>query len=261
MKICGIDVGGTSLKAAVVDAKKGTISGKTVRIETGLDTNVAKLVRSIRQALDALSWDGPVGVGFPGVVRHGRVFTAANLNKKFVGCDLQAVLERETGQGVRVLNDADAAGLAEVRFGVGRGFEGTIMVLTLGTGIGSALFCDGHLYANSEFGHLPIKGRSAEKLVAASVRTQRNLSWKAWGGRLNNYINIMETVLAPELIILGGGVSENYDNFRKYIITEARIEPALLRNGAGIIGAAVGFLALRGVEPSKKHRAVRPPAK
>lgn len=239
MKILGIDIGGSALKGAPVDTKTGKLLGERFRVETPTRVSPERMAEIVREIAAHFKWRGPIGVGFPGVIQKGVVITAANLDKRFVGLDLEAFFAKATGCRVRVLNDADAAGIAEMRFGAGKGKTGTVLLLTLGTGVGSALFYRGVLYPNTELGHLPLKGRDAEKWVAASVRKARDLSWHHWGKRLDSYIAVLEAILWPELIILGGGVSAKSENFFKYLKRTTPIVPAEFLNEAGIVGAAL----------------------
>jgi polyphosphate glucokinase len=238
MNILGIDIGGSALKGAPVDTVTGRLLAERYRIETPELLTPAKMARSIAELAARFEWTGPVGVGFPGVIFGPRILTSANLHKDFIGCDGVKLFSKAVGRPVALINDAAAAGLAEMRFGAGRGFMGKALLLTLGTGVGSALFYRGTLMP-CELGHLPIKGKSAEKRVAASAKEQKDLSWEEWGGRLDKYIAILETILWPELIIIGGGVSAKNDKFFKYIHTRAKLVPAEFFNESGIVGAAL----------------------
>jgi polyphosphate glucokinase len=226
MKILGIDIGGSALKGVPVDIKSGKLLDAPFRIETPIHFH----------------WSGPIGVGFPGVVNDGIVRTSANLDKRFVDTDLERLLKKTTGCRVHVLNDADAAGIAEMRFGAGKKHLGKVLLLTLGTGIGSALFYRGVLFPNTELGHLPLKNLAAEKWAAASIRKAEELSWRDWGKRLDSYLTVLETVLTPDLFILGGGVSARNAKFFKYLKRHTPIVPAKFLNEAGIVGAAIGAM-------------------
>jgi len=239
MKVLGIDIGGSAVKGAPVDTETGKFLAERFRVETPELITPRRMAAVVVEIAHHFDWHGPIGVGFPGVVQGTTVRTAANLHPGFVDCDLGKLLGNATHCPVLVTNDADAAGLAEMRFGAGKGVQGAVLLLTLGTGVGSALFYRGVLYPNTELGHLPLKGRSAEKLVSAAVRKSSGLSWVEWGKRLNNYILILEKILWPELIIVGGGVSSKSDKFFKYLKTRAPVVPAKLLNGAGIVGAAL----------------------
>ena len=183
-------------------------------------------------------WRGQVGIGFPGVIHGGAILTSAHLDEKFIGCGGIRLFSRAIRLRVAITNDAAAAGLAEMSFGAGRRFGGKALMLTLGTGVGSALFFRGQLFP-CELGHLQMDGRAAEKRVAASVKHRKDLSWKEWGGRLSRYVGILEDIIWPELIIIGGGISAKHEKFFKYVKPRARMVPAEFLNEAGIVGAAL----------------------
>jgi polyphosphate glucokinase len=238
MKALGIDIGGSALKGAPVDLTTGKLLAERVRVDTPEPLTPAQTARAAAEIVAKFRWRGPVGIGFPGVIHGPRILTSANLDKAFIGCDGQKLFSRAIGRPVGLINDAAAAGLAEMKFGAGRGFLGKALLLTLGTGVGSALVYRGVLVP-CEFGHLPINGKSAEKFVAASVREKKDLSWEAWGGALNDYLAILERILWPELIIIGGGVSAKHRKFFPYLKTRAKLVPAEFFNEAGIVGAAL----------------------
>lgn len=238
MNVLGIDIGGSAVKGAPVDTKTGRLLGERFRIETPKPLPPKKLAEAIAEIAAEFRWHGPIGVGFPGVVHGSRILTCANLHKDFIGCDGGKLFAQATGSHVAVTNDAAAAAMAEMKFGAGRDFTGKALILTLGTGVGSAIAFQG-VVVPCEFGHLPWKGDSAEKRVAASIRDRENLSWHKWGKRLSEYIDILETIIWPELIIVGGGVSAKHDKFFKYIKTRAKLVPAEFYNEAGIVGAAL----------------------
>jgi polyphosphate glucokinase len=185
-------------------------------------------------------WRGPIGIGFPGVIHGSRILTSANLHKDFIGCDAGKLFSRATRCRVTLTNDAAAAALAEMRFGAGQNFPGKVLLLTLGTGIGSSV-CYHGMVVPCEFGHLPIRGKSAERFVSASARKRRGLSWKDWGKELGDYVHILEKALWPELIIIGGGVSSKSRKFFRFVKPRARMVPAKFLNEAGIVGAALSF--------------------
>jgi polyphosphate glucokinase len=187
------------------------------------------------------NWKGPVGIGFPAVIREGRIGAVGNLGDVWSGQNGTAIFRRATGCRVCLINDADAAGLAEMRFGAGRGHQGTVLLLTFGTGIGSALFHGGDLFPNAELGHIPWRGKAFERYAAASVRKRARLDWQEWSQRLNTYFEVVERLVSPDLIILGGGVSKKSDKFLKYLRARAKIVPAKLHNDAGIVGAAMAW--------------------
>jgi len=239
MDVLGIDIGGSAVKGAPVDTLTGKLLAERFRIETPDKPSPQSMGALIAKIAKQFNWRGRIGVGFPGVVQGATVRTSANLNKKFIDCDLGALVTKATKCRTSVINDADAAGLAEMRYGAGRGQKGAVLMLTLGTGVGSAMFWRGRLQPNTELGHLPLKGKSAEKYISASARRLRDLSWKEWGTELGDYVRTLEKLLWPDLIIIGGGVSDKHDKFFKYLKTRARLAPAQFFNDAGIVGAAL----------------------
>jgi polyphosphate glucokinase len=239
MKALGIDIGGSALKGAPVDTKTGKLLAERMRIETPEPLSPAKMAEAIAEMARHFTWRGPIGVGFPGVIEDATIWTSANLHPKFVGCDGAKLFGKATGCPVHMINDAAAAGIAEMRFGAGRGFMGKALILTLGTGVGSCLAYQG-VVVPLELGHFPWKGgKSAEKHVAASVREEKDLAWDEWGGRLNDYIQVLEALIWPERIIIGGGVSAKHAKFFKYLKTHAKVVPAEFFNQAGIVGAGM----------------------
>lgn len=240
-RVMGIDIGGTGVKAAVVDVTTGEMVTKRERLPTPRPATPSAVIGTIKKLKGRLDWNGPVGCGFPGLVKGGTVKRAPNLDPSWVGVELLRRLETELGVSLLAVgNDADAAGLAEFRFGAGKNVDGTVVVITLGTGIGSAIFHDGALLPDTEMGHIEFQGKPAEKRVAESVREKKNMSWKKWGQRLNAYLAHLEYFLGADLFILGGGVSKKSDKFFSYLTdVTCRVEPARLGNAAGIIGAAM----------------------
>jgi polyphosphate glucokinase len=236
----GIDFGGSGIKGAPVDLEKGEFAAERVRIDTPQPASpeaVAKVFSELLGRFD--DSDGPVGVTVPGVVRRGVVHSAANIDKGWIGEDADKLFTDATGRDVHVVNDADAAGLAEVRYGAAKGRGGLVIVTTLGTGIGSALVYDGVLVPNSELGHLEIDGHDAESRAASSVREREDLSWEDWARRLTTYYRTLEDLFSPELFVVGGGVSKKADKFLPLIDIETEIIAATLLNAAGIVGAAL----------------------
>jgi polyphosphate glucokinase len=236
----GIDFGGSGIKGAPVDLEKGDFAAERVRIDTPQPATpqaVAKVFSELLGRFD--DSDGRVGVTVPGVVKHGVVHSAANIDKHWIGEDADKLFTDATGRDVHVVNDADAAGLAEVRYGAAKGRGGLVIVTTLGTGIGSALVYDGVLVPNSELGHLEIDGHDAEKRAASSAREREDLSWEEWAARLTTYYRKLEDLFSPELFVVGGGVSKKADKFLPLIDIETEIIPAELLNAAGIVGAAL----------------------
>ncbi len=237
---CGVDFGGTGIKAAPVDLGTGCFAAERSRVPTPQPSTPDAVARVLVELLDHFpDADGPVGVTVPGVVRHGVVHSAANIDHAWLGTDADALFTRTTGRDVHVLNDADAAGLAEVRYGAARGRRGTVLVTTLGTGIGSALVHDGVLVPNFELGHLEIDGHHAEKRAANSAREEEELSWAEWAGRLQTYYRTLERLFSPDLFVVGGGVSKKSEQFLGLLDLETEIVAASLLNRAGIIGAAL----------------------
>lgn len=238
MPVLGIDIGGSGIKAALVDSEKGAVLTAPLAVATPHPATPQALAAEVAQLVSRLAWQGRVGIGFPAVIRAGVVGTAANIDNSWIGVDAVELFGSVVPGACVVLNDADAAGLAEMRFGAGRGNEATVLVLTLGTGIGSALFYRQQLFPNLELGSFPLKGMAAEEYAAAAVRLRENLSWQEWGGRLNQFFGQVERLLAPDMIIIGGGVSQRSASFFPYLQTRATLVPAHLLNHAGIVGAA-----------------------
>jgi polyphosphate glucokinase len=238
--VLGIDIGGTGIKAAPVDTATGQLMAARQKLGTPQPATPAGVAKVVGQLVQDFKWDGPVGITFPGVVVGGVIYTAANMDPSWIGVDAAKLFGSETKLAVTVLNDADAAGVAEMRFGAGKGVQGTVLLLTLGTGIGSALFIDGLLVPNTEFGHIEIRGKDAEKRASEHAREEHDLSWGDWAGRVDEYLEQMEALLSPGLIIIGGGVSRKSDKFLPYLTRlRAKVVPASLHNDAGIVGAAM----------------------
>ncbi len=235
----GIDVGGSGIKAASVDCATGALLQERLRIETPTPATPETVLEVIKALVKHFSWKGPIGCGFPAVIVKGCIKTAANIDSSWLGVNGEELFSKATELPVRMVNDADAAGLAEFRFGAGLGQSGVTLLLTLGTGIGSALFHDGVLVPNTEFGHLEFKGAQAEKFVAASIRKKEDLSWSEYGGRLNEYLGHLDRVFSPDLILLGGGISKKFEKYSEYLVLNTKVMPARLENQAGIIGAAI----------------------
>ena len=240
----GVDVGGSGVKVGAVDVDTGELVGERRRVATPQPSTPAAVVRVIARLVDRIAQaagapDAPVGVGVPSVVIDGVTKSAANVDAGWVDFDARKALIEAIGRPVRVLNDADAAGLAEMRFGAGFGVAGTVFVLTLGTGLGSGMFLDGRLVPNTELGHMEIRGRDAERRSAAVARTRRGLSWKAWTADLDEHLHAIDQLFSPDLIILGGGVSKSADRFLGRLTVRPPVVAAVLRNDAGIVGAAM----------------------
>jgi polyphosphate glucokinase len=235
----GIDIGGSGMKAAPIDITTGELLAPRLRIETPSSASPAAMIPVVARLLEHFAWEGPVGITYPGVVRQGSTLTAANLHPDWVGLDAAGVFADLIGHRPIVVNDADAAGVAEARFGAARGVEGVVLLFTLGTGIGTALLNDGVLVPNTELGHLVIDGHDAESRAAASARDREDLGWKEYSGRLTRYLNELERLLWPDLFVVGGGISEKFDKFGPRLVISTPIVPAVLKNQAGIVGAAV----------------------
>lgn len=234
----GVDVGGSAIKGATVDLRRGSLDEERVRIHTPQPATpeaVAKVVATIAREF---GWHGPMGVTLPCVVKEGTAFTAANVDRSWIGTDAAALFSEHCRAPVVVLNDADAAGLAEMRFGAGRDRDGVVLLLTFGTGIGSALFLDGELVPNTELGHLQVDGVDAEQRAAASARESETLSWSQWVPRVSRYLQVLENLLWPDLIIVGGGVSKKAERWLPLLECRTPVVAAALRNDAGIVGAA-----------------------
>jgi polyphosphate glucokinase len=240
MQALGIDIGGTGIKAAPVDLTTGKLLAERQKINTphpAIPDAVADIVRQLTQSFN---WSGPIGITFPGVVVSGVTRTAHNLDHSWIDLDGQALLAKAAGQDVRLMNDADAAGVAEMTFGAGRGEPGTMLMVTFGTGIGSALFVDGTLIPNTEFGHLEIRGKDAEKRASEHAKTSQGMTWKQWAKHVDEYLQHVEHLLSPHLIIIGGGISKSSEKFVPLLTSvKARIVPAAMHNDAGIVGAAM----------------------
>jgi polyphosphate glucokinase len=236
----GIDFGGTGIKGAPVDLAAGDFAAERERFRTpekSTPENVAAIFVELLEKFPECT--GAVGVTVPGVVRHGVVSSAANIDKAWIGTDADALFTKATGRDVHVVNDADAAGLAEVRYGAAKGRTGLVIVTTLGTGIGSAMVHDGVLVPNSELGHLEIGGHDAESRAANSAREREDLSWHHWARRLTKYYRTLELLFSPDLFVVGGGVSKSADEFLPKVDIDTEIIPAQLRNRAGVVGAAL----------------------
>jgi polyphosphate glucokinase len=242
MNVFGIDVGGSGIKGALVVTHTGELVTERVRIKTPQPATPEAIVSTAVEVVRRSGWQGPVGCGFPAVVKDGVVKTAANIDKSAIGFDLQGRLEQDLHTYVRVINDADAAGLAEMRWGAGQGVDGVVLMLTLGTGIGTALFVDGRLVPNTELGHIEIRGKEAEHRASDGARKREDLSWKQYAHRLDEYLHKIEDLLWPDLIVIGGGISKKSDKFFPHLTARTKLVRAELLNEAGIVGAALAGL-------------------
>ena len=240
MHALGIDIGGSGIKAAPVDVTTGKFLADRQKIATPRPALPDAVADVVKQLTTAFSWSGPIGITFPGVVTDGVTRTAANLDPAWIGLDAAALFRTAAGNPVRVLNDADAAGVAEMTFGAGVGQKGTVLMLTFGTGIGSALFTRGLLVPNTEFGHIEIRGHDAETRASERAKELHDLSWGKWAGRVDEYLQHIEALMSPHLIIVGGGISKQSDKWVPRLTgIRARVVPAALLNDAGIVGAAM----------------------
>jgi polyphosphate glucokinase len=254
----GVDIGGSGIKGAVVDTEAGTLVTERRRVDTPHHSTPKAIAGLVAQMVTDAGWDGVVGVTFPAVIKHGVALTAANVDKSWIGTDADAIFSRATGLDVTVLNDADAAGLAEARYGAARGTPGVVILLTFGTGIGSALLLDGRLVANSELGHLELDGRDAESRAAASAKDREELSWRDWAKRVERYLRQVEDLLTPDLFVVGGGVSRKSEKWVPLLTLRTPIKPAELENDAGIVGAALAAVEHFGDPPQVPATAPRP---
>ena len=234
-----MDIGGSGIKGCLVDLDKGQLDGERLRIETPQPSLPGPVYDAVAQIVNQFGWAGRVGVTFPGVMKHGVAFTAANVDKSWIGTDVDAGLDALIPGTVETLNDADAAGIAEMRYGAGRDRDGVVLMLTFGTGIGSALFTDGVLVPNTEFGHIQVDGEDGEKRASAAVREREGLSYPEWAQRVDRYLDVLEAGVWPDLIIVGGGVSKKAHKWVPLLSTRTPIVPAQLQNDAGIVGAAL----------------------
>lgn len=250
MKVVGLDIGGTAVKAGLVDTLTGELIGSRRRVPTPPDGGPEDLAVVLATLAADLSPDAPVGIGFPGPIVHGRIMAATHLADAWVGCDAPEFFGQVLGRRCAVLNDADAAGLAEMRFGVGVGETGVVLMLTLGTGIGSVMFVDGVRVPNLELGQIEIDGAIAEDRAAARPRETEHLSWAEWGGRLEHYLRRIDKLVWPDVIVLGGEITVDADRFLPGLDVRPRIVIAQLRNSAGVVGAALAGAALASASTS-----------
>jgi len=239
MEVLGIDIGGSGIKGAVVDTAHGDLISERIRLNTPRPSTPERIAETLAELVDAFSWRRSVGCGFPGVVRSGQVLTAANVSSEWVNIQADELMKKITGRAFVFANDADLAGLAEARFGAGKAHRGFVLMLTIGTGVGSAFLYDGRLIPNTELGHLVVDGHMLDDWASARARQKDQLSWKQWAKRLNRTLDAVHDFLWPELIILGGGVSKKHDKFFRFLEPPCRTVAAELRNNAGIIGAAL----------------------
>jgi len=239
MQVLGIDVGGSGIKGAPVDTNTGKLIAKRVRIETPNKAEPEPVVEVVTEIAKSFNWMGRIGIGFPAPIKGGVVMMAANISEKWVEINADELFTKTTGCDCTTINDADAAGLAEMKFGAGKGQPGTVIMITLGTGIGTAIFHRGQLLPNAEFGHLDMNGRDAEHRASDAVRQSEELSWKKYAKRLNKYLAAMERLFWPDLFIIGGGISKESGKYIPLLKIETPVVPAQFLNEAGIVGAAL----------------------
>lgn len=243
MKRLGIDIGGSGIKGAIVDTKKGELITERYRIPTPDPATPDAVIASVIELVREFEWKGAIGCGFPAAVRHDIVMTASNIDKSWIGVNAADEIEKATGCITHLVNDVDAAGLAEMKFGAGKGQKGVTIVVAAGTGIGTALFTGKHLVPNTELGFVQVQGMPGEHYAANSVRKSEDLSWEIWVTRLDEYFQRLESLFWPDLFILGGGVSKNFEKYEHHFQLQTKLVPAETRNHAGIIGAALAAKA------------------
>lgn len=236
--ILGIDVGGTGIKAALVDPSTGEMLTEKLKILTPKPATPDSVSKIILECLKKFEYEGPVGCGFPSVIKNDIAITATNLDKSWISTPISKLFSELSGLPFYVLNDADAAGIAEMNFGAAKGIKGTTVMITIGTGVGSGVFINGELLPNTELGFLPMKGDIAERRISNVARKRSHLNWLAFGKRLNDYLTLVERLFNPEIIVVGGGICKKWDLFSKHILIDTKVSPALLQNNAGCIGAA-----------------------
>jgi polyphosphate glucokinase len=240
MQVLGVDIGGSGIKGAIVDTETGEFVAERYRIATPKPATPEAVAEVLTQLVNHFNWNGPVGCGFPASIQHGVAQTAANLSASFIGTNIDKLFSKTTKCPYYNINDADAAGIAEMHFGKGAGQSGVVLLITIGTGLGTVLFTDGVLLPNTELGHLYLQnGKEGEHFASDAVRKKEDLGWKSWGKRFNQYLSMMEALFWPDLIILGGGASKKFDKFKQQITVKTPVKPAALLNQAGIIGAAL----------------------
>jgi len=242
MEILGIDIGGTGIKGAPVNTKTGELLASRYRLPTPQPSKPKAVAEVVGEVAKHFNWQGSIGAGFPAVIQHGIARTAANIHKSWINTDVAKLFKKATGCPVTIVNDADAAGIAEMKFGAGKGQDGVVLLVTVGTGLGTSVFVDGHLLPNTEFGHIEIDCEDAELMASDAARKEHDLSWSKWATRLDTYLLRLEALIWPDLIILGGGVSKNHPKFIPLLTVQAEVVPAATLNEAGIIGAALAVV-------------------
>ncbi len=238
--ILGIDVGASGIKGAIIDLEKGELTTERIKLSTPKPATPEAVAAVIAELVEKVGYEGNlIGVGFPSIVKNGVAFSAANIDEAWIGTSIEKVVSAATGKEVVAMNDADAAGLSEMRYGKGKGQMGTVLLITIGSGLGSALFTDGHMVRNSEFGHLFLQGWVAEHYVSNTARKKYDMTWEGFGKRFNEYLLHIDRIMSPDLVILGGGISNEFKEFGKYIDKRLNVTTAAMFNHAGIIGAAL----------------------
>jgi len=253
-EILGIDIGGSGVKGAIVDTKKGKLLTERYRIPTPQPATPEAVADVIKKITEHFKWKGSIGAGFPGVIQQGIARTAANVDNSWIDKDLNKLFSEVTGCKVHVVNDADAAGMAEMKFGAGKGHKGTLMLITVGTGLGTVLFINGKLVPNLEMGHILLHGADAELYATDAARKRDKLDWDTWAGRFNEYLLRIEELLWPDKIVIGGGASKKGDKFFHHLTTKAKVVPAKLMNEAGIVGAAMVSKYYNKLESKKEKK-------
>ena len=240
MEILGIDVGGTGIKSNIVNIESGTLTGEKFKLKTPTPSTPEAIIDCLKSTVENFNWTGKqIGIGFPAVIKNGVSLTASNIDAKFINYNIDAEFSAALDCDVTVVNDADAAGIAEMTYGKGKGVQGLVIFITLGTGIGSAIFYNGQLLSNTELGHLKYKKSIFEKYASNYAREFHHLSWKKWAKELDIYLNHLNLILSPDLILIGGGVSKNFDLYKNYLNVPVKVDTASLLNDAGIVGAAM----------------------
>jgi len=240
--IFGIDIGGSGIKGAPVDIVTGKLLADRFKIKTPIPLGPSGTAEVVSELLEHFAWEGPVGCGFPTNIKDDVALGHSNLHPDWKGQNIKAIFEERTGYPFKVINDADAAGLAEMKFGAGKGVTGLVLMITFGTGIGSGMFYNGQLIQNTELGYLDYKGERYELFAADSARKREKLSYPEWGKRVNQYLKHVELVISPDLIIIGGGASKKMDLFKEELHLDTKVVPAQMLNEAGTVGAAMGYL-------------------
>ncbi len=243
MEVLGIDIGGSGIKGAIIDTKSGDLISDKIRFTTPKLSTPKEILNGIElNIIKKLNWNGRIGCGFPGIVKENKIFSSANISKKWIGVNLKKKFYKKFNLDCVACNDADAAGIAEISLNKKLNIKGTVIVITVGTGLGTSIFIDGKLVPNIEFGHLKMYGDCAEKYASNYIRKKQNLSWKQWSGRFTEYLLFVESLISPNLIIFGGGISKYFDEFKSDIKSNSKIIPAYFKNNAGIIGAAMNSI-------------------